>query len=458
MKQTMKMKIYKSIRTCILLPVLFMAGCVDKFDTEPDFVPVEYGTIVPISQVKALYDDELAKPWYDRVPVQITQDWAITGIVTGSDKVNGNLYKEGYLEDEGSGILLKFLATGGFYLGDSVIINIKDLYLGDYGNFIQLGDVPYTDNSGNYRISGFNKDRRMSKVSVGNPGHPIQAGIPQVKNTAYLGRLVRFDNVQFASHELGKTYANPLSDPPAAANRELEDCDGNRIIVRSSGYATFAGDLLPEGGGTVTGIITVFNADYQLIIRDITEVDLNQDRCVSGSGELGPPVETLNEDFESSSDNVDISIEGWQNLMVAGNRVWRGKAFSGNTYAQATGYNSGLAEMETWLITPPVIISTAKKLTFRSAQAYWAHLTGNQPVEVLFSTDYNGSNLLSATWTSLPANLATQSSANYAWVNSGNVILPVQAGASGVIAFRYRGSDTESTTFIIDDVNVASAR
>ncbi len=441
-----------------LLLLLVIPGCVEKYDDEPAYKPIEYGTIVPISQVKALYDGELAKEWFDRVPVQITDDWAITGIVTGSDKVNGNLYKEGYLEDATGGILLKFVSTGGFYLGDSVIINVKNLYLGDYGNFIQLGDVPYTDDGGNIRVSGFNKDKRMVKVSIDNPSHPIQATIPQVKSEAYLGRLVHLDGVQFASYELGNTYADPLADPPAAANRDLEDCDGNRIIVRSSGYSTFAGDVLPEGKGSITGIITVFNDDYQLIIRDISEVHLDHDRCIQGSGTLGTPVATLSEDFESSTSGVDISVDGWQNLVVAGNRLWRANDFSGNTYAQATAYNSGLDEMETWLITRPVILSTAKVLSFRSAMAYWEHTAGHVPLQVLFSTDYNGSNLFTATWTPLSATLATQTNSNYEWVSSGSIPLPVQNGASGVIAFKYTGSATESTSSIIDDVVVSAAR
>ncbi|HDJ33912.1 MAG TPA: DUF5017 domain-containing protein [Bacteroidetes bacterium] len=456
-----KMKIMKDIRYItgiFLTTILFLNGCVDKFDEEPPFTPIEYGSIVPISQVKDLYREELSKPWYERTPVQITEDWAITGVVIGSDKVNGNLYKEGYLEDASGGILLKFLSTGGFYLGDSVIIHVKDLYLGDYGNFIQLGDVPYTDNSGNYRVSGFNKDRRMVKVSINHSFSPAQVGIQQVKNDQYPGRLVQFHGVQFASYELGKTWADPLADPPAAANRYLEDCDGNQIIVRTSGYASFAGDPLPEGNGSVTGIVTVFNDDYQLIIRDFAEVLLDGERCIQNAQELGTPVETLSEDFESFSDDEDILIDGWQNLMIVGNRLWRNQVYSGNSYAQATGYGSGLEYLEIWLITRPVTISTQKVLTFQSAQAYWEHEPGNHPLEVLVSADYNGTNFYSATWVPLSGTLADSSTPAHAFVSSGNIDLPVAAGQNAVIAFKYTGSATESTSYRLDNVNITTGK
>jgi hypothetical protein len=110
--------------------------------------------------------------------------------------------------------------------------------------------------------------------------------------------------------------------------------------------------------------------------------------------------------------------------------------------------------MVTWLITNPVHISTPKVLNFQSAKAYWAHTGNHLPLEVLFSADYNGANLTTAVWTSLPAVLAGKSDTDHTFIPSGNVDLPVIAGKSGVIAFRYTGSNTESTTFRIDNIEV----
>lgn len=441
-----------------LMAIVLLSGCISRYDSEPDLAPIDYGTIVDINQVKALYDGELAKEWYDRTPIAITEKWAITGIVTGSDKTDGNLYKEGYLEDASSGVLLKFAATGGFYLGDSAIVSLKELYLSDYGDFVQIGGVPYTDDSGNPRLSGFNKDTRLVKISIDNPSRPTVSTISDIKKSSFLGRLVRLENVQFASGEIGKTYADPQSDPPASANRYLEDCDGNRIIVRSSGYSTFAGATLPEGNGSFTAIVTRFSNDYQLLIRDITEVRLDGERCFPGAQQLGDPVETINEDFESFANNQEIIIDGWQNLMIKGNRSWQNKIFNSDGYAQATGFGSNLDEMETWLITAPVILSPAKKLTFQTAKAYWEHGDGNHPFSLAYSLDYNGANFHSATWIQLNATVAVKSTPDHTFVNSGNVSLPVAAGEEAVIAFIYRGSGTESTSYRIDNINVTTAK
>jgi hypothetical protein len=439
----------------LLTGLLLTVSCVTNNEDEPPVVPFVPGNVVSISDVKALYSAELAKTDYKaRIPIEITEDWAIKGVITASDKKDGNLYKEAYVQDGSSAILLKFDSTGGLEIGDSVIVNLQGLFLGDYGNFIQLGGIPYTDDSGNYRVSGFNKDKAILKTSVGNLTYPEVVTITQAKSSNYLGKLVRFQGVQFNSGMNGLTYATV--EPPTTENRTLEDCDGKNIIVRTSGYATFAGRKLPVGRGDMVGIVTVFNSTYQLIIRNIDEVtitDNKDDRC-GQSVTLGAPVETIDESFTGLLEAKDIALNGWVNFTESGNRMWQSKVFGSEVYAQATGYNSKVNELIIWLMTPPVTISTAKQLSFDTSQDYWAHTGTNKPFEVLYSTDFTGNNLSSATWNVLPARLATSTDPIRTWFPSGNIDLPVINGKTAVIAFRYKGSQTESTTYRVDNIKV----
>lgn len=436
--------------------LLVLPACVDNNETPPPEVNFIPGEMVTVDKVKSLYAAELAKAWQQRVPVLIGNDWAVTGIITASDKKDGNLYKEAFIQDGTTGLRMLFDATSGLYTGDSVIVNVKGLYLGDYGNFIQLGSVPYTDESGNRRVSGFNMDSQVMKIATGKTTFPQAATIKQVKSASWLGKLVKLDNVEFDDTETGKTWADGLADPPASANRILTDCSGNTLIVRTSGYASFANEILPAGKGSLTGIVTVFNSDYQIVVRDHSEVQLSSDRCGYVPQPLGAPVETLSQNFDSFGNDATIYLAGWQNIAQSGGRLWLAKVFSGNSYAQATAYNSGLTKMITWLISNPVNLSSQKVLAFQTAKAYWAHSGSNQPMEVLFSTDYNGTNLTTATWIRLQATLATKNDPDHTFINSGNINLPVQQGKPGVIAFRYSGSDTESTSFRIDNVSVTA--
>jgi hypothetical protein len=172
-----------------------------------------------------------------------------------------------------------------------------------------------------------------------------------------------------------------------------------------------------------------------------------------GGGEPIPPVAEVDEDFSSVGNNQNINLDGWTNILTAGNRLWQGKHYQSERYAQATGYNSGLTEMVTWLITPPVVNTAGdKKMSFRSAMAFWEH--SGEPLQVLASTDYDGTNFETASWIEMSANIANSGSGDNNWVESGVVDLSAQVG-NVAVAFVYTGSGTESTSIRIDDVRIS---
>jgi hypothetical protein len=453
------MKRTKYLFGLIFIGAIVLAGCTDNNETDPpakDFIP---DTIITVQQVKDLYAGQLAIADYTlRYPVEITHGWALKGIITASDKRDPNLYKEAYIQDATGGLRMVFESTSGLYTGDSVIVNLKGLYVGDYGDFWQLGSVPYYQSNGDIRVSGMNMDKQILKTSINNPTYPDTITIVQAKSAAYLGKLVTLKNVQFTDDAVNHTYADVVSDPPASVNWDLMDCSKNKIIVRSSGYASFAGDTIPDRNGMMTGIITIFSGDYQFVIRDFKEVKLTHERCTPGIPDLGDPVETISQNFQSFSNNAEILISGWQNIPQYGDRTWLAKYYSGNTYTQATGYGSGLSTMVTWLITQPVTISVQKVLSFETAQSYWAHTGTHFPLQVFYSTNYTGRNLVTATWIPVIATLATKNDPANQFISSGNINLPVEDGKSCVIAFKYTGSATESTSYRIDNILITTAK
>ncbi|HSV87750.1 MAG TPA: DUF5689 domain-containing protein, partial [Bacteroidales bacterium] len=91
------------------------------------------------------------------------------------------------------------------------------------------------------------------------------------------GQLIRLEGVQFAAAEMGTTFADEVN--LASQNRMLEDCFGNRIIVRTSGFANFAGSQVPSGRGSVVAVAARFGSDFQLYIRRLSEVQLTGSRC-----------------------------------------------------------------------------------------------------------------------------------------------------------------------------------
>jgi hypothetical protein len=258
--------------------------------------------------------------------------------------------------------------------------------------------------------------------------------------STYQNTLIKIDTAQFSEQDT--TFA----DGPLKTDRSLhiQDRYANSIVIRSSGYANFATSQVPAGNGSIIAVLQIYNSsgsnqltDLQIKIRDLSDLNMVN---------LRYPIE----DFEGQTPNTDISIPGWLNLAIAGTKKWQAKEYSNNRYAEATAYNTSLSNMETWLITSAINLSTVHTLTFQSAQAYWNY----DCLSVLISTNFNGTNVAAATWTQLPCTLAGSTDANYAFVSSGNVSLTSFSG-TGYIAFKYSGSDpSQTTTYQIDNVIV----
>jgi len=402
------------------------SSCVkDDFD-QPPVLDIAVGEVKSVADIQAL-----ALAHSDSDPLKITEDMSMFGLITMGEK-SGNLYKQAILEDETGGILLEFLGSTNLTIGDSIMVNLNGARVYNYNGLYQVDSLDITYN--------------VLKLSAGNTVTLPELTLADINTGAYTGRVAKINGVQFVNSDLGKIFAIETVN----TNRNIEDCDGNSVIVRTSGYANFADKKVPEGNGSMIAFVSIFSTP-QLVIRNYDEINMNGERCGGGGGDNPvDPVDVVNEPFDGVADYTDVAIDGWTNILVSGDRLWQGKTFNTDKYVQASGYNSGLAEMETWLITPPVTNISTKVLSFKSGIAYWEHTT-NVPLTVLISTDFVGDNFETATWTELNVNLANENSSNYAWTESGEVDLSNFSG-NGAIAFKYVGSDTESTSSLIDDV------
>jgi hypothetical protein len=422
-------KIYQLNIIIILLTLIIFSGCVKQDFDKPPVAELPVGKIYNIEQLKQMYSDSGA--------FMIDYDASLFATVT-MDESTGNLYKSAYVQDATDAVNLHKTASGGLSIGDSIRVYLKGVALNEYHGMFQLDNV--------------DPDSNIVIIATEKYITPEMVTIPDILSGNYIGKLVKLENVQFTDTDLGKTWA----DANAPGNRTLEDCDDNQIIVRTSDYSTFAELKLPQGNGNLTAIAGVYDAKMQLYIRSLSEVVLTGDRCGDGGGPGIEPVNEINENFDNTEDYEDIAIDGWRNIAVAGNRLWQGKTYNNNKYAQATGYNSSLDDMETWLITPPVINTSGdKKLSFKSAMAYWSHTADALPLTVWASTDYDGTNFETAAWTNITdkVNVPTSNSDDNIWLETINVSLAEFTG-NVTIAFKYKGSNDESTSMRVDDVKI----
>lgn len=410
------------------LAVLLLAACKKEWDSPPArTIPV--GSVLTVAELRALYQG---------TPVRFTEDKSVYAVVT-ADESNGNLYKEVYVQDHTAAINLRLPFPGGLYVGDSVRIYLPGTILGSYNGMLQLDSVDVDNNV-------FKQATQVFK-------EPELVTIAQI-TPAMQARLIRLDSVEFIVSELGLTYADAAGQ--LSENRTLTDCDNNTILVRTSGYCDFAGQQVAQGNGSFVGVVGQFNSDMQLYIRNLAEVDLDGARC---TGVPDPPctaVPTVNEDFNTLLDNVDIDLDCWNNVAQTGTRVWRGDIYQSEIYAQATAFQSTNATDVSWLISPPVEFSAGKTLSFQTQKAFG--VSGHDAFAVFISTDFTGNNVATATWNPISCPYATSSTSDFVWVQSGTVLLDgyLPQGYTGdfVIGFRYTGSGPsgQTTNYRVDNV------
>jgi len=192
--------------------------------------------------------------------------------------------------------------------------------------------------------------------------------------------------------------------------------------------------------------------------------------CVNDDDFDIPPVRDpfFSERFQAANNNTNLDFTGWTNFAEQGTWLWKEKTFyssdpssnngfNTNGYAEFSAFNSGASSNIVWLVTPKIDASmhTNPRLVFKCAQHHLDVDAPENSLEVLYSTDYDGTNVLSATWTSLDGlNLPKKDELWYKFLKS-DVAVP--SNENLYIAFKFRGSGTNLShdgAYQIDDVFV----
>jgi hypothetical protein len=158
--------------------------------------------------------------------------------------------------------------------------------------------------------------------------------------------------------------------------------------------------------------------------------------------DLNPLV--FSEDFSKGAvDNAVLNLEGWNNIAEVGTAKWKTQIYSGNPYAEFSSFQSGDVVNISWLVSPVINMDTYKGeiLQFQASQSFVSSSANS--LEVLIATNYNGTNLATANWEPVNANLPTISSPYFEFIKSGEIDLSAYKGNIN-IAFKVKGSGTNN--------------
>ncbi len=415
----------KKLSISIIASVLiaaFIVACKKKEDVTP-VRNLSQGTSYTIAELNALATCTNA------CGRRFNSEAYLTAVVA-ADETSGNLYKELYVQDNTGSLHITFTDNSNFLVGDKIRVNLKGT------------DIGVESQSGMIEIDSINFEKQITKVASNQAVTITPMTVGQITK-ANFSQLVSLSGVGFVPADTAKLWSDPIFKN--SVNRTLKDCGGATIVVRSSGYAKFAGDKTPKGNGSIIGIVTNYGSTKQFVVRDIKEVNLNGAGCLVYH----------RKDFNDNS----LTSGGWANVNVTNASTatfWSIGNFTTSVnptlYAKVTGFLSGATNSENWLISPPINLSNSSNpiLDFQTAAKFPGTV-----LEVKVSTDYVSGVPSSGTWANLNPTLSpAPSTGGYVWTYSGILPLNAYKSASTRIAFRYVSTTAGASTYQVDDIIV----
>lgn len=153
-------------------------------------------------------------------------------------------------------------------------IKLAGLSLGTYGGVVQLGVKDPTSTTSVLRIP-----EKVVPSKVFRSCTIREKIVPKVMTSAqmvaandqYIGCLIQMNNAEFDSRVLCSNYA----PNGVTVDRLIRDNSTTTTrVVRNSGYASFANQILPAGNGVFVGIYSKFNSTYQMYINKVTDLKM----------------------------------------------------------------------------------------------------------------------------------------------------------------------------------------
>lgn len=273
----------------LALVSIALVGCMDGDWEDPQTTHV-YGNnalaetnVMTIAALKQKYNSEITAT--TNTYAQITDDVQIKAVVTGND-IGGNIYNMVSVDD-GTGCLLIGIAQGGLYgylpVGQEILVNLKGLYIGGYGQQAQVGTL-YTNKNGSTYVSRMSRtlwNDHFKLIGTANAANVFvdEFDVTRMTDSNYLannsGKLMVIKNVKFKAADGTLTFApKDLADAANSVNRELSGFSSSQLVVRTSTYADFAATKLPTQAVNLTGIFTRYRNTWQILIRQESDIQI----------------------------------------------------------------------------------------------------------------------------------------------------------------------------------------
>ena len=267
----------------LLAGSIALASCQDGDWDVPEGIPygnneLEVGTTVTIAELQSTYANSISSDNFK----QITEDLWLRCVVNGND-YGDNIYKQISVQDETGGIIIGINGSdqGAFMpVGQKLIVSLKGLYIGGYGNMAQIGGL-YNGSLGRMELSEWKQHVRLimdgtsDALAFGSMKVDTLDFDPNKSMAEQAGRVVHLSGVTISKE------GTPVIAPDDGSVSLISNCvnrtlsggnAGSKCVLRTSTYAAFKGVAIPDGAVDLYGIATIYRGTWQILAR--TQSDL----------------------------------------------------------------------------------------------------------------------------------------------------------------------------------------
>ncbi len=276
----MKNRFLKNIFYSLLFAGLFTSCAEDDFGVPNiECIDTTNGAVATITGAEVY---ALANSTLKQFPTD-GPELFLEAYVTSSDR-GGNFFKVVSMETaDGKGMSISVdmynTYNKGYQVGRKVLIKLNGLYYIINHNSLSIGELyvnPSTEVENTGRIAErnvpnhifFTCDYKAESELI----HEVTIG--QAKNNNYINKLLKLKEVQF--EVVNVPYYDPNNVIGGSTNRNIVDANNNTVIFRTGSFADYAGNIIPNKSGSVIGVMTKFNSDFQFVARDRHDIILDQ--------------------------------------------------------------------------------------------------------------------------------------------------------------------------------------
>ncbi len=278
-----KIKVLRIMKTrhifLTIIAALAMTSCFDSDWDAPDMTNPPYGNnsiaqdeakLVTIADLKTQYSAAIANSSFQR----ITDDKQLRCTVIGND-IGGNIYKQIIVQDATGALVVGINGTGLFpflSVGQQILIDLKDLCIGGYGQQPQLGDE-YNGSIGRMSTEKWEEHVKILPTHDQSQIDTLDFDV-NMDIDRFCGHLVRLTNVYIgdAGYPIAPEYqaGTPLTyngSTNGYVHHSINNQSMSKLLLRTSTYADFASWVIPATPVTLYGIATRYRNTWQILIR-----------------------------------------------------------------------------------------------------------------------------------------------------------------------------------------------